>query len=328
MKRLKKILPFFLLLTVLIILPGFKTLAASAPAQVKSVKIQVVNMSANSTITLSWKKVAKAKGYRVYSIDGTTRTRVATSKKTTCTVKNLTPGTKYYFQVVAYNAAGEGTPSGTVAAKTTNWMKDVHQRYFVATVTSTTKATVVSSGKSVSVAKNTRLVAHTRTTSKKKIKATLADGTVVMISNTKLRYGNVKTTTEYYPTNVKENFVNAQGYSSLNDYLVWVNQYTCTTTIFKGSKGNWKEVATGVCVIGNGGKTKPGVYKILKQDVYHNKPRVYFSWNEEKQWGQAFHCRKDSNKRSAVSDGCVRLGDSLLFYLVAHCPVDTTVVVY
>lgn len=330
MKKIRNVLSLLVILAVLTLIPDTQSYAAEAPDKVKSVKTQVVNMSENTQIVLTWKKAAGAIGYRVFLVDGTTGqrlSRVASTKKTTVTVKNLTPGTRYYFQVYAYNSEGKGPGSSIVTAKTTNWLRTVHKRYFVVTVTSATTVKTAS-GKTIRIPKNTKIVAHTRTTVKKKIKATLSDGTVITISNTKLRYGNVKTTTEYYSQTVKESFVNKKNYSSSTDYLIWINQYTCNTTIFKGSRGKWVQVRSMPCVIGNGGKTSVGTFKLLKQDAYRNKPRVYFTWNPAKNWGQAFHCRKDSNTRAAVSDGCIRLADSDLYYLVANCPLGTTIVSY
>jgi hypothetical protein len=328
MKRQKRILSLLVLLAVLTMIPAMQSLAASVPGQVKSVKAQVVNMSDNTTTTLSWKQVKNATGYYIYRVNGTKLKKVATTKSTTCTIKNLTPGTKYQFQVFAYNSEGKGKGSSLISVKTTNWLSTVHQRYFVTTVTSTTKATVVSTGKSIKIAKDTKIVAHTRTTAKKTIKATMADGTVILISNTKLRYGNVKTTSEYYSQSVKENFVNKKGYSSTTDYLIWINQYTCNTTIFKGSEGNWKQVRSMPCIIGNGGRTTTGTYKLLRQETAYGKPKIYFSWNPAKGWGNSFHCRLGSDTRGAVSHGCVRLGDADLYYLAATCPIGTTVISY
>lgn len=328
MKKTRRILQLLFMLAVLTLVPGTQSFAATVPGQVKQLKTQVVNMSANSSVVLNWKKVSKATKYRIYLVDGTTRTKVATTKKTTYTVKNLEPGTQYYFQVCAYNAAGEGQASAVVSAKTTNWMKTVHQRYFVATVTSNTTVTTTSGKRKILLKKNTKIVTLGRTYTKKTIKATMADGTNIVISAKKIRYGNVKTTTEYYSQNVKEDFVNKKKYSSKTNYLIWINQYTCNTTIFVGSKGKWKMVRSMPCVIGNGGKTSVGVFKLLKQDTYRKKPRIYFTWNSAKNWGQAFHCRKDSNKRAAVSDGCIRLADSDLYYLQSHCGMGTTVVSY
>ncbi len=327
MKKFGIMLSLVLLFTAALFLPGIHTLAAGAPAQVQSAKAKVIDMSANTSVVLTWKKVAGAKNYRIYRVDGTTLTRVGKTRKNTYTVEDLKPNTQYYFQISAYSEeGGEGPGSSIVSVRTTNFMKNVHERYFVATVRSRTSATVVSTGEKITVSKGTKIVAQTKTNKKQTIRATLADGTAIRISNTRLRYGNVKTTTEYYLQSVKEAYVNENGYSSKTKYLIWINQYTCNLTIFKGSKGKWKEVRSAPCVIGKRGKTAVGTFRLLKQDTYRGRPRIYFTWNYSKSWGCAIHCRKDKHTRAAVSMGCVRLSNADLNYLVSHCKLGTTVV--
>ncbi len=326
MRKIRRLAPLLFMLAVFGVFPGLHCAAADPPGQVTSAKAVVVNMSTNTSVVLEWKKVAGAQNYRIYRVDGTTLTRVGKTRKNTYTVKDLEPNTQYYFQVFAYNAeGGEGEGSSIISVKTTNFLSTVHRRYFVATVRSKTKATVAATGKKITLSKGTKIVAHTNA-GKKTIEATMADGTVITIARSKIRYGNVKTTTEYYDQNVKEKYINKKGYSSKTKYLIWINQYTCNLTIFKGSKGKWKQVRSADCVIGKGGRTHVGTFKLLKQDTYRGYPRIFFTWNYEKNWGCAIHCRKDKYSRAAESDGCVRLGLADLSYLVAHCELGTTVV--
>lgn len=205
----------------------------------------------------------------------------------------------------------------------------VQGRLFYATMKTTTTVKLTGSKKRVKVKAGTKVVVRGRGTS---VPCTMAGGKKFKINSKKLRYTGLKTSKKTYSKNVKENFVNKRGYSSKTKYLIWINQYTCNTTIFKGSKGKWKMVRSMICVIGkgsdSGGTTPVGVYKLCRRDYAYGMPRVYFTWNSSKGWGNSFHRRINSVTRGPASHGCIRLGDSDLSYLVNHCKLGTTVVSY
>lgn len=205
----------------------------------------------------------------------------------------------------------------------------VQGRLFYATLKSTTTVKLTPSKKRVKVKAGTKVVVRGRGTS---VTCTMSNGKKFKINSRKLRYTGMKTVKKTYSKNVKESFVNKKGYSSKTKYLIWVNQYTCNTTIFKGSKGKWKMVRSMICVVGkgsdSGGTTPVGVYKLCRRDRAYGMPRVYFTWNSSKGWGNSFHRRINSTTRGAASHGCIRLGDSDLTYLVNHCALGTTVVSY
>ena len=74
------------------------------------------------SIKLSWKKTAKASGYKVYystakSMKGAKVRTVKGGRKTGCTIKNLKKGRKYYVKVVPYRTRGGYKYSGTSSKK-------------------------------------------------------------------------------------------------------------------------------------------------------------------------------------------------------------------
>jgi len=138
----------------------------------------------------------------------------------------------------------------------------------------------------------------------------------------------------------KEVFVNYKGYSSATKYLIWVNIGTQYTSVFLGSKGNWKLVRSGLVSTGANDCTPRGVFKTTyKQsnwttDTYTVKPIVRFYGG-----GYAFHSRlyqpgtmtlKSGNNGVGypLSHGCVRMQADDIQWLYDYVPNGTTVVVY
>ena len=139
---------------------------------------------------------------------------------------------------------------------------------------------------------------------------------------------------DYYSTRVKEQYVNTRRidgqlyYSSNTNWMIWISQYTGCVTVFQGSTGKWKAVREKPCVFGADGHTPPGKFSILAypRETVNGRPVIYFTWNEAKYWGNAFHCRVDGNTWGPYSHGCVRLADSDLYFIANNCPVGTTVI--
>lgn len=139
----------------------------------------------------------------------------------------------------------------------------------------------------------------------------------------------------------KEAFVNSQGYSSTSKYLIWVNIGTQYTSVFQGSKGNWKLIRSGLVSTGAKDNTPRGVFKTTyKQSnwttsTYTVKPIVRFYGG-----GFAFHSRLykpnttvlQAGSNNAVgyplSHGCVRMQADDIQWLYDNVPNGTTVVVY
>jgi len=80
--------------------------------------VAMVN-SANS-ITVSWKEVLGATGYRIYRSTTSSGTYELAGTTATLSYANsgLTAGTTYYYKVTAYNDGGEGSQSYNVSATT------------------------------------------------------------------------------------------------------------------------------------------------------------------------------------------------------------------
>jgi lipoprotein-anchoring transpeptidase ErfK/SrfK len=139
----------------------------------------------------------------------------------------------------------------------------------------------------------------------------------------------------------KEIWINAKGYSSKTDYLIWINLSMQRVNIFQGSKGSWQLVRSFIVGTGAPGRGTPvGEYYITyKQSsgwttsTYTVKPVVGFKSNS----GYAFHSRlyypgteklSDSSIGFPVSHGCVRMYDEDVRYIYNNIPLNTAVIVY
>ena len=270
--------------------------------------------SSETALKLKWNKAKNASGYYVYRYDETEGKYklLTTTKKTSFNVTNLTEGVAAKFSVQSFRKVSGQMVTGGVAEVSgtpkslSGLAKQVHGRYFNATLRRNSTGTLAGSG----------------------AKKVLKDGTRVRVKGSDLRYNSINATKQEYATNVKEAFVNEKGYSSRTKYLIWVSQYTLSVNVFKGQQGSWKLVRRMPCVIGKDGKTSTGTFRLCRKDYAYGGVRIYFTWNEQKQWGNSFHRRVDGHTRGAYSHGCVRLSDADLSYINNTCPMGTTVVSY
>lgn len=143
-----------------------------------------------------------------------------------------------------------------------------------------------------------------------------------------------------YTSTEKTIFVNAKGYSSQTQYLLWVSRSAQKVNVFEGSQGNWKLIHVFDCATGAASTPTPvGVtYVTYKQtnwttENYTCRPIVRFYPNT----GYAFHSRlyypntnklKDASMGFPVSHGCVRMMDEGINWIYNNVPVKTTVVIY
>lgn len=86
--------------------------ALKAPSGLKTTVVYT------ATAKLAWNKVSGASGYYVYKYSGGKYKKAYTIKggsTTNCTVKGLSPGTKYYYCVAAYNSSKTGSRSSSLS---------------------------------------------------------------------------------------------------------------------------------------------------------------------------------------------------------------------
>jgi len=139
----------------------------------------------------------------------------------------------------------------------------------------------------------------------------------------------------------KEVFVNAKGYQSKTEFLIWVNRSHQRANLFKGSAGEWELFEVFIVGTGAPGKgTKRGVTYIPSRSAvgwefgsYTVRPVVRF-WPGER---YAFHSRilhprtlevTDASIGFPVSLGCVRMYDEDVWYIYDNIPDGTTVVIH
>ena len=139
-------------------------------------------------------------------------------------------------------------------------------------------------------------------------------------------------------------FVNAMGYESETDYLLWVNRSHQRTNVFEKcpDTGTWELIET--FIIATGGwntMTRRGVTTIPSRtaegwlfDTFRVRPVVRFFPGT----GYAFHSRPmhlsrpgvftDERIGFPVSAGCIRMYCDDIWYIYNNIPDDTTVVIH
>ena len=143
-----------------------------------------------------------------------------------------------------------------------------------------------------------------------------------------------------YDDGVKAAWVNAKGYSSKTDYLVWVNITHQRVNVFTGSAGDWSLDKSFIVGTGATGHDTPtGVFKVIGRSTrgwttkaYTVKPVIFFLNS-----AYGFHSRlydpgttkiNDTRIGFPVSHGCVRMFDEDVAWFYDNIPTNTTVIVY
>ena len=143
-----------------------------------------------------------------------------------------------------------------------------------------------------------------------------------------------------YSAEDKTLWVNAKGYESETEYLIWVSIKFQRCNIFQGSRGDRTLVRIGIVGTGAPWSATPvGVWKTTyKQELgwttatYTVKPVVRF-----KGGGYAFHSRlyapnteilTEPDVGYPMSHGCVRMLDEDIRWVFDNIPANTTVVVF
>lgn len=296
-----------------------------------------VSTYGDGSVTLKWSAAKNAVGYFLYQYDSTKKAyvKIKTTKEKNIQLTGLKDGVEYKYKLASYRSKNgkiiESTFSDVLKVTGKEFsqeVKSVHGRRHKATLKTATTVTITKTKEKVKLKKGQSITTSSR--SGGTVTGYLTDGRSFKISGKKLKYSNMQIAKTNYSQKVKEAFVNARGYSSRTNYLIWISQYTANVTIFKGSKGNWKMVRSMPCVVGRQGKTPQGIFKLdpRSRDYAYGGIRVYFTWNNQKLWGNSFHMRTSGTTRGAESSGCVRLGTADLNYLASNCGAGTTVVSY
>ena len=97
--------------------PKAKTLTTyTSPAKPKNFRVKSVNMN---SVTFAWKKVSKAKGYKIQQlVDGKWKDvkKINKVKTVSATINGLNPGSTYDFRIVAYKTVGRKTYNSPAAS--------------------------------------------------------------------------------------------------------------------------------------------------------------------------------------------------------------------
>lgn len=310
------------------------------PATVSGLTITPYNLGA----ILKWNKVSGATQYEIYRYDNKTKKWKSIKKTTDTTYKNtkLTNKRKYQYKVRAIRTAGGKTAIGGFSSVKKITAKkyltcSVHPIYYKARVKSTTSLYKESSGSAVAgkIKKGTKVTILKRARGAKGRCYVKINGKGYWINRNKLSFYGGSYTTKDYTTDVKENFVNSNGYTSKTKYLIWLSSYTQKVNIFKGSKGKWKLYKTFKCTTGKPSTSTPqGTYKINK------KISRYGNYTYEKYltcfYGlTSFHSRLYRNGRivdarigKPISGGCMRMYTNEAKFIYDKMPKGTTVVSY
>ncbi len=139
-----------------------------------------------------------------------------------------------------------------------------------------------------------------------------------------------------YSDATKEGWVDAKGYDSATDYLVWISRYTQKVIVFQGSKGNWKVIKTMPCSSGaNNTPTPAGSFTIYSRTGRWNFDYYYVNNVSIFNGGHAFHSILmnyndtvyDDRVGIPLSHGCIRMLDEDCNYIY-KLPMGTRVIVW
>ena len=169
-------------------------------------------------------------------------------------------------------------------------------------------------------------------------KVCFLDGTVGWVP-----YGNIYISQTNYTDSkgcsdeLKEIFVNENGYKSSSKYLIWISLKFQQVNVFIGEKGSWKMARCATCATGrNVTPTISGVFKYFEYETRWNFGEYYVGPVMLFNGGAAMHSRTylpdgsllDATLGRPASHGCVRMKQEDIDWLAKYIPLGTTVVVY
>lgn len=303
----------------------------------------------NLSVSLKWNGVGKCNGgYIIQLYDETTKSykdykKIPSKYTKSITLKNLTADTTYQFRIVGVRVVGSQTiysnPSKAVSAKVTKFsdaVKSVHAVRYEATIKRKVTVKTITTQKSIVLSKGTKITASTKAPGN--VIGYLKNGTSFKIHTSYLKFTGLDCSKKNdYSKTTKEQFINAKGYRSRTNYLIWISQTKLKVNVFQKSGGKWKLVQVFPCVVGKWNTRTPnGTFEILKSQRYgdYGGPYLFFTpgkengGTKENPKGCAFHNQTDSTMSKDASNGCCRLRLSNLIWLYNHCKVGTRVVSY
>lgn len=132
-------------------------------------------------------------------------------------------------------------------------------------------------------------------------------------------------------------FVNSNNFSSLTNYLIWVDLNNFKVNIFKGNKNNWSLIHSYLCTIGKPSTPTPkGNYKVGVKGLYFGVNKGYKCWYYTQFKGNyLFHSIiynldgsiRDGRLGMRLSDGCIRLAKINAKWIWDNMPEGTSVII-
>ena len=323
-------------------------------------------------VWLKWAYNAKATGYQILMPDENGEYQVVktipTNTKLKAKVANLKNGQSYSFKIRAYikkgSSYGYGPMSKTIvgrplAKSVLKAIGKIHTYYFKAKLT----RTVTTGGVTLKKGKKVTIVAWNK-------------GRTGYATYFKIKYGNstlkipadsVKFTSVVckasaaYNQATAEAFVNARGFASVTNYLVWISTYTQHMYVFQGKQYDWKLVMDTPCSTGMRDKstTVHGEIAYTETPITDSQitrkekcvPFAEFSggWYQVGYWANRvaggfihswLYSTQDKtgktigklyNKESygsPKSHGCIRIPIAKAKWIYDNCPINTSNITY
>lgn len=131
--------------------------------------------------------------------------------------------------------------------------------------------------------------------------------------------------------------VNSNNFTSITNYLIWVDLKNFKVNIFNGSKNKWSMINSYLCTIGKISTPTPkGNYSIGAKGLYFGVDRGYKCWYYTSFKGNyLFHSIiynldgsiRDGRLGMALSDGCIRLAKVNAKWIWDNIPGRTAVII-
>lgn len=174
--------------------------AATVPAAVTGLAKTTVG---DTSVALSWKAVTGAASYQISyaTASGGPYQVCATTSATSCTVKDLQPGTNYYFVAAAVSSTGTGANSTELAVTTTETVSTPEPEPTVPAVTKPAKVTGLAKASSTTTSIKLKWTKVSGATKYQVRMCAAKDGTFEKVKNvtgTSLTVTGLQANTSYY----------------------------------------------------------------------------------------------------------------------------------